>query len=25
MHFCAVRTFAESIMRYGLPPAFLVN
>ncbi|CAN6907881.1 unnamed protein product [Brassica oleracea] len=23
MHFCAVRIFAESIMRYGLPPAFL--
>ncbi|KAI3967017.1 hypothetical protein MKW92_046144 [Papaver armeniacum] len=23
MHFCAVRTFAESILRYGLPPNFL--
>ncbi|XP_010554131.1 PREDICTED: V-type proton ATPase subunit C-like isoform X2 [Tarenaya hassleriana] len=23
MHFCAVRIFAESILRYGLPPAFL--
>jgi V-type H+-transporting ATPase subunit C len=23
MHFCAVRVFAESIMRYGLPPTFL--
>ena len=25
MHFCAVRVFAESILRYGLPPSFLVN
>lgn len=24
MHFCAVRVFAESILRYGLPPSFLV-
>jgi len=24
MHFCAVRLFAESILRYGLPPSFLV-
>ena len=24
MHFCAVRIFAESILRYGLPPSFLV-
>ncbi|KAL2320369.1 hypothetical protein Fmac_029338 [Flemingia macrophylla] len=23
MHFCAVRLFAESILRYGLPPSFL--
>ncbi|MFQ6633141.1 hypothetical protein Gotur_012089 [Gossypium turneri] len=23
MHFCAVRIFAESILRYGLPPFFL--
>ncbi|KAK7852836.1 v-type proton atpase subunit c, partial [Quercus suber] len=23
MHFCAVRFFAESILRYGLPPSFL--
>ncbi|PPD74879.1 hypothetical protein GOBAR_DD28211 [Gossypium barbadense] len=23
MHFCAVRIFAESILRYGLPPCFL--
>nr|KJB40646.1 hypothetical protein B456_007G072500 [Gossypium raimondii] len=23
MHFCAVRIFAESILRYGLPPSFL--
>ncbi|GLU18700.1 hypothetical protein SLE2022_349850 [Rubroshorea leprosula] len=23
MHFCAIRVFAESILRYGLPPAFL--
>uniref|UniRef100_A0A2P2KZY5 V-type proton ATPase subunit C n=1 Tax=Rhizophora mucronata TaxID=61149 RepID=A0A2P2KZY5_RHIMU len=23
MHFCAVRVFAESILRYGLPPSFL--
>ncbi|XP_038987192.1 V-type proton ATPase subunit C-like [Phoenix dactylifera] len=23
MHFCAVRVFAESILRYGLPPLFL--
>ncbi|KMZ65420.1 V-type proton ATPase subunit C [Zostera marina] len=23
MHFCAVRIFTESIMRYGLPPSFL--
>ncbi|KAJ4729535.1 V-type proton ATPase subunit C [Melia azedarach] len=23
MHFCAVRVFAESILRYGLPPNFL--
>ncbi|GAA0185640.1 ATP synthase [Lithospermum erythrorhizon] len=23
MHFCAVRVFAESILRYGLPPTFL--
>ncbi|KAG6467084.1 hypothetical protein ZIOFF_075092 [Zingiber officinale] len=23
MHFCAVRVFAESILRYGLPPMFL--
>lgn len=23
MHFCAVRVFAESILRYGLPPYFL--
>lgn len=25
MHFCAVRIFAESILRYGLPPSFLVR
>jgi len=25
MHFCAVRVFAESILRYGLPPSFLVT
>lgn len=25
MHFSAVRVFAESILRYGLPPSFLVN
>lgn len=25
MHFCAVRIFTESIMRYGLPPSFLVS
>ncbi|KAG6793286.1 hypothetical protein POTOM_002485 [Populus tomentosa] len=25
MHFCAVRVFAESILRFGLPPSFLVN
>jgi hypothetical protein len=25
MHFCAVRVFVESILRYGLPPSFLVN
>ncbi|KAF8390724.1 hypothetical protein HHK36_025251 [Tetracentron sinense] len=24
MHFCAVLVFAESILRYGLPPSFLV-
>ncbi|KEH23490.1 vacuolar H+-ATPase subunit C [Medicago truncatula] len=24
MHFCAVRLFSESILRYGLPPSFLV-
>ncbi|GJW01782.1 V-type proton ATPase subunit C [Tanacetum coccineum] len=24
MHFCAVRLFAESILRYGLPPSFLM-
>ncbi|PKU71902.1 V-type proton ATPase subunit C [Dendrobium catenatum] len=24
MHFCAVRVFSESILRYGLPPSFLV-
>ncbi|CAI8613467.1 unnamed protein product [Vicia faba] len=24
MHFCAVRLFSESILRYGLPPNFLV-
>ena len=24
MHFCAVRVFTESILRYGLPPNFLV-
>uniref|UniRef100_A0A251U0Q4 V-type proton ATPase subunit C n=1 Tax=Helianthus annuus TaxID=4232 RepID=A0A251U0Q4_HELAN len=24
MHFCAVRLFAESILRYGLPPSFLL-
>lgn len=23
MHFCAVRAFSESILRYGLPPSFL--
>jgi V-type H+-transporting ATPase subunit C len=23
MHFCAVRLFSESILRYGLPPSFL--
>eukprot|EP00243_Klebsormidium_subtile_P002751 TRINITY_DN15550_c0_g1_i1.p1 TRINITY_DN15550_c0_g1~~TRINITY_DN15550_c0_g1_i1.p1 ORF type:complete len:377 (+),score=82.76 TRINITY_DN15550_c0_g1_i1:396-1526(+) len=23
LHMCAIRTFAESILRYGLPPAFL--
>ncbi|XAR67855.1 hypothetical protein NMG60_11002782 [Bertholletia excelsa] len=23
IHFCAVRVFAESILRYGLPPSFL--
>uniref|UniRef100_A0A2N9EGS8 V-type proton ATPase subunit C n=1 Tax=Fagus sylvatica TaxID=28930 RepID=A0A2N9EGS8_FAGSY len=23
MHFCAVRVFAESVLRYGLPPSFL--
>ncbi|KAB2055936.1 hypothetical protein E1A91_A11G072200v1 [Gossypium mustelinum] len=23
MHFCALRIFAESILRYGLPPSFL--
>ncbi|XP_043718256.1 V-type proton ATPase subunit C [Telopea speciosissima] len=23
MHFCAVRVFTESILRYGLPPSFL--
>lgn len=23
MHFCAIRVFAESILRYGLPPTFL--
>lgn len=23
MHFCAVRIFSESILRYGLPPSFL--
>ncbi|KAK2974004.1 hypothetical protein RJ640_026722 [Escallonia rubra] len=23
MHFCAVRVFGESILRYGLPPSFL--
>ncbi|XP_015893863.1 V-type proton ATPase subunit C isoform X1 [Ziziphus jujuba] len=25
MHFCAVRIFAESILRYGLPPSFLAS
>lgn len=25
MHLCAVRVFIESILRYGLPPAFLVS
>ncbi|XP_010249179.1 PREDICTED: V-type proton ATPase subunit C-like [Nelumbo nucifera] len=25
MHFCAVRVFAESILRYGLPPSFLAT
>ncbi|XP_023517527.1 V-type proton ATPase subunit C-like [Cucurbita pepo subsp. pepo] len=25
MHFCAVRVFAESILRYGLPPSFLAS
>ncbi|KAL2662760.1 hypothetical protein AAZV13_02G059200 [Glycine max] len=25
MHFCAVRVFTESILRYGLPPSFLVD
>ncbi|KAB5520881.1 hypothetical protein DKX38_025200 [Salix brachista] len=25
MHFCAIRVFAESILRHGLPPSFLVN
>lgn len=24
MHFCAVRVFTESILRYGLPPSYLV-
>lgn len=24
MHFCAVRLFSETILRYGLPPSFLV-
>ena len=24
MHLCAVRLFTESILRYGLPPSFLV-
>ncbi|KAI3455110.1 hypothetical protein Pfo_011773 [Paulownia fortunei] len=23
MHFCAVRVFSESVLRYGLPPSFL--
>ncbi|XP_042510661.1 V-type proton ATPase subunit C-like isoform X2 [Macadamia integrifolia] len=23
MHFCVVRVFIESILRYGLPPSFL--
>ncbi|XP_019429674.1 PREDICTED: V-type proton ATPase subunit C-like isoform X2 [Lupinus angustifolius] len=25
MHFCAVRLFTESILRYGLPPSFLAS
>uniref|UniRef100_A0A7C9CWU3 V-type proton ATPase subunit C n=1 Tax=Opuntia streptacantha TaxID=393608 RepID=A0A7C9CWU3_OPUST len=25
MHFCAVRVFTESILRYGLPPSFLAG
>ncbi|KNA23913.1 hypothetical protein SOVF_019560 [Spinacia oleracea] len=25
MHFCAVRVFSESILRYGLPPNFLAS
>ncbi|KAF5932698.1 hypothetical protein HYC85_028869 [Camellia sinensis] len=25
MHFCAVRVFTESILRYGLPPSFLLS
>jgi hypothetical protein len=25
MHLCAIRIFIESILRYGLPPAFLVR
>ncbi|KAM7251028.1 hypothetical protein ACFE04_022911 [Oxalis oulophora] len=25
MHFCAVRVFTESILRYGLPPSFLAS
>ncbi|XP_078434476.1 vacuolar ATP synthase subunit C (VATC) / V-ATPase C subunit / vacuolar proton pump C subunit (DET3) [Wolffia australiana] len=25
MHFCAIRIFAESILRYGLPPSFLAT
>ncbi|KAL8139850.1 hypothetical protein V2J09_005871, partial [Rumex salicifolius] len=25
MHFCAVRAFTESVLRYGLPPSFLAS
>jgi hypothetical protein len=25
MHICAIRVFTESILRYGLPPQFLVS